>query len=173
LNELDFVIAAIIVISTFIGYIKGFLRKVLGIAGIILGFVLAVKFYKPIGNYFAELFKFNPVFTYVICFLSIIILLYFLAVWLAKFFSSMNSGTAFIDKFLGIIFGFLEGLILASVLVVNLSYLDYPSAKTRESSVLYPKVYNVAPMIFDKVISLSPDLKTIYENYKKTFSSNE
>lgn len=155
-------------VFTFLGYRKGFLRKLLGIVGILLGFILAVRFYKPVGVFFSELIKTNLNATYVICFLLIIIIIFSVAVWIARFIAGLNSGTTMIDKFLGTAFGFLEGIIIASVLVVNMSYLNCPDNKIRESSVLYPKVYNIAPVIFDKVISFSPELNKIYEEYKKS-----
>jgi membrane protein required for colicin V production len=167
LNWLDIIILLIIFVFTFFGFRKGFLRKFLGIAGIILGFILAVKFYRPISEFLSGLIKANITISRVLCFFLIIIFVFALAVWVAKFIAGMNSGTTFADKVLGTVFGFLEGLILASILVVNMSYLNYPDPNIRESSILYSKVYNVAPVIFDKVISLSPELKRVYEDYKK------
>jgi membrane protein required for colicin V production len=167
LNWLDIIIVVVILIFTFFGFRKGFLRKLLGIAGIILGFILAVKFYKPVSGFLSGLIKVNLSISGVLCFFLIIIFVFTLAVWIAKFIAGLNSGTTLTDKILGTVFGFLEGLLLASILVVNMSYLNYPDANVRESSILYSKVYNVAPAIFDKVISLSPELKQIYEEYKK------
>jgi membrane protein required for colicin V production len=169
LNWLDLVIAVIIVLSVYLGYRKGFLRRLLGIAGIILGFILALKFYDQTAGLFTGLLKTNLTITRVICFLLIIIVVFSLAVWIARFIAGLNSGTTMIDKLLGVVFGLIEGLIIASVLIVNMSYLNLPDNKTRESSVFYPKVYKVAPMIFDKIIALSPELNHVYEEYKKTF----
>lgn len=81
----------------------------------------------------------------------------------------MNAGTSLLDKTAGALFGFIQGVIIASVLLFNLSYIDIPVKSTRESSLLYNRVLNVAPMIFDKVISFSPELKKIYEEYKQKF----
>jgi uncharacterized membrane protein required for colicin V production len=145
LNWLDLIIVLLITIPTFFGFRKGFLRKVLGIAGIIIGFILAVRFYDPIAGFLHGIISGNELFIQVISFLLII------------------------DKIAGTIFGFLQGLIIASVLLVNLSYIGLPGSETRNNSVLYSRVYKVAPIIFDKIISYSPSLAQIYREYKQKY----
>jgi uncharacterized membrane protein required for colicin V production len=169
LNWLDLIIVFIITVPTFFGFRKGFLRKFLGIAGIIVGFILAVRFYEPVSGFFNGFIDGNSLVVQVISFLLIIGLIHGLSVWLARFIASSHSGTSLLDKIAGTIFGFLQGLILASVLLVNLSFINLPAVKVRESSLLYNRVYNVAPAILEKVISYSPDLRQIYEEYKQKF----
>ncbi|MFI5145235.1 MAG: CvpA family protein [Ignavibacteria bacterium] len=166
MNWLDIVIAVIIALSAVLGFRKGFLRKVLGIMGIILGFVLAVRFYKPISEFAGGTIKSGASWIPVLSFLLVIGVVFSLAVWVARFIAGLNSGTAKIDKLLGLVFGFLQGLIISSVLAVNLSLINYPDTETRNSSRLYPLVYNVAPYLFEKVLNLSPNLKTLYDEYK-------
>jgi membrane protein required for colicin V production len=166
LNWLDILIALIVTLPTFFGFRKGFLRKLLGIAGIILGFILAVKFYDSAASLLSTFIKGNPVFVNVLGFLLIIAILYGLAIWLARFMANMNSGTTLVDKILGTVVGFIQGVIVASVLLFNLSLADMPSRETRESSMLYSTVYKVAPAIFDKVIDLFPGLQETYFDYK-------
>ncbi len=166
MNWLDIVIAVIIALSAVLGYRKGFLRKILGIAGIILGFILAVRFYKPFSGFAEGILKTNSGAVPVICFLIIIGIVFALAVWVARFIAGLNSGTATIDKILGAIFGFLQGLIIASILAVNLSFINYPDSQVRSASYLYPVVYNVAPYLFERVLDFSPELKNLYIEYK-------
>jgi len=166
-NWLDVLIAIILALPVIFGYRKGFLRKILGIAGIILGFILAVRFYKPISDLFSGLIKTNSNWVPVIIFLLIIGIVFGLSVWVARFMSGINSGTKMIDKVLGAILGLVQGLILSSIIVVNFTYLNYPDKSVRDSSYLYPIVYKVAPAVFDGVLGFSPELKNLYEGYKK------
>jgi uncharacterized membrane protein required for colicin V production len=78
----------------------------------------------------------------------------------------MNSGTTLIDKILGTAVGFIQGLIVASILLFNLSLADLPSQQTRQASLMYPTIVKIAPAIFDKVIDLFPGLKSMYDEYK-------
>lgn len=169
MNWLDIIIVLIVTVPTFFGFRKGFLRKFLGIIGIILGFILAVKFYTPISTFLKSFINTDILVIQVISFLLVIGIVYGLSIWLSKFMAGMNSGTSLLDKIAGTAFGFLQGLIVASVLLYNFTYINFPDAKDRESSLFYSRVYKIAPAIFDKIISFSPDLKQIYEEYKQKF----
>lgn len=141
----------------------------LGIAGIIIGFILAVRFYNPVSGFLYRIISGNELVIQVISFLLIIGVVYGFSVWVSRFMAGMNSGASLIDKIAGTVFGFLQGLIVASVLLVNLSYVDLPGSETRNNSILYSGVYKVAPAIFDKVISYSPSLAQIYREYKQKY----
>jgi membrane protein required for colicin V production len=172
LNWLDILIALMVTLPTYFGFRKGFLRKLLGIAGIILGFILAIKFYVPVSSVLSTVIKGNPVFVNVLSFLIIIGILYGAAVWLARFIANMNSGTGMIDKILGTVTGFIQGLIISSVLLYNLALADMPSVQTRENSLLYKPVYKIAPVIFDKIIEYFPGLQELYKEYLSPKANN-
>jgi uncharacterized membrane protein required for colicin V production len=166
LNWLDIVIVLLVTLPTFFGFRKGFLRKLLGIAGIILGFILAVKFYDTLTPLLAKVIKENPVFVNVLSFLIIIGIVYGASIWLARFIANMNSGTSIVDKILGTVVGFLQGLLVASVLLYNLSFANLPSAETRNNSLLYGTVTKIAPAMFDKILEYFPGLQDLYREYK-------
>lgn len=165
MNWLDIVIAILVTLPTYFGFRKGFLRKLLGIAGIILGFILAIKFYPYVSPLLSTFIKENPTFVNVLSFLLIIGILYGASIWLARFIANMNSGTSLVDKILGTIVGFIQGLIVASVLLYNLSLADLPAQSTRDNSMLYSTVYKIAPAIFDKIIEYFPGLQDTYNEY--------
>ena len=166
MNCLDVAILIILLIPSFIGFRRGFVRKILGIIGIAAGFVLAVKFYEPLSSFLSSFIKESIIFVNVIGFLLIIIVIYGFAVWLARYMSDIGGGTSFINKVLGTAFGFLQGLILASVLLYNLAFINFPSAETRSSSVLYGSVYKIAPAMFDRIMDFFPGLQQTYKQYK-------
>ncbi len=171
MNWLDLVIVLIVTIPTFFGYRKGFLRKLLGIVGILFGFILALNFYTNVADILGRLIKGNPAAVKIISFLLIIAIVFSLAVWLARFIASINSGTSLIDKILGVIVGFLQGLIIASILVVNLTSMGVIDENTKNSSLLYGRVYPIAPAIFDKVLKAAPGLQNTYDEYKQILIS--
>lgn len=166
MNWLDIVIVLLVTLPTFFGFRKGFLRKLLGIAGIILGFILAVKFYDTLTPLLAKVIKENPVFVNALSFLIIIGIVYGASVWLARFIANMNSGTSLVDKILGTAVGFFQGLLVASVILYNLSFANLPSAETRNSSLLYGAVTKIAPAMFDKILEFFPGLQDLYRDYK-------
>ncbi len=166
MNWLDIVIVIIVLVPAFSGFRKGFMRKILGIAGIALGFILAVKFYETIAGFISPVIKEGPALVNVISFLLIVAVVYGLSIWLARFMSDISPGTDFLNKLLGTVFGIIQGAIISSVLLYNLSLIDIPSAETRNGSILYKPVYKAAPLMFDKIIDLFPGLQETYRNYK-------
>jgi membrane protein required for colicin V production len=166
MNWLDIAIIIILLIPAYIGFRKGFVRKIFGIAGLAAGFVLAVKFYDSLSSILVKIIKENIIFVNVISFLIIVILVYGISIWIAGYMSDIGGGTSFFNKLFGTAFGFLQGLILASVLLYNFAFINFPSVESRNSSMLYPHVYKVAPVLFDKIIEVFPGLKDTYNHYK-------
>ncbi len=151
---------------TWFGFRKGFLRKLLGIAGIIVGFILAIKFYDTLTPLLSKVIKENPAFVNVHSFLIIIGIVYGASIWVARFIANMNSGTGLVDKILGTIVGFIQGILVASVLLYNLQFANIPSETTRNNSMLYGTIVKAAPALFDKIIEYFPGLQDIYREYK-------
>src|SRR3972149_8616451 len=110
MNWLDIVIVLLVLIPSYLGFRKGFMRKILGIIGIAAGFILAVKFYSSVAGILSSFIKESPVIVNVISFLLIVAIIYFLAVWLAKYMSDIGSGSQLINRLLGTAFGFIQGL---------------------------------------------------------------
>ncbi len=167
MSWIDIVIILIIALSSFFGFRKGFLRKLLGIAGILFGFILALNFYEQVAGFLGKFINGNPSAVKILSFLLIIAVVFSVAIWLAGFIAGINSGTSLIDKILGTIFGFVQGVIIASILAVNLTSMGIIDQKTKESSFLYSRVSYIAPAIFDKLLKAAPGLQNTYEQYKQ------
>jgi membrane protein required for colicin V production len=167
MNWLDIVLVLLVTLPTFFGYRKGFLRKLFGLLGIAAGFFLAVRFYSTIFDLLSKVIKGNPILAKVLSFLLILTAVYLLFLWVAASMSNMNSGTKIADKIAGAITGFIQGLIISSILLVNMAYLSYPEQAVRDSSLLYSTIYKIAPAIFDKLIDITPGIKNTYEEYKQ------
>ena len=98
MNWLDIVIILLVTIPTFFGYRKGFLRKLFGLLGLLVGFFLAVRFYTPVFELLSKVIKWDPVMMKVVSFLLIMTAVYLIGIWIATFMSGMNSGTKIADK---------------------------------------------------------------------------
>jgi membrane protein required for colicin V production len=171
MSWIDVVILLIIALSAFLGFRKGFLRKLLGIVGILFGFILALNFYLQLSEVLMRVIKGNPAAAKILSFLLIIAVTFSLAIWLARFIAGINSGTTWVDKILGLFFGFAQGVIISSILVVNLTSAGFIDQNTRDSSFLYSRVNYIAPAIFDKLIKAAPGLQNTYDEYKKIIVS--
>ncbi|MCX7877145.1 MAG: CvpA family protein [Ignavibacteria bacterium] len=169
MNWLDVLIAFMITLPTYFGFRKGFIRKLLGISGLIAGFILAVKFYPSLSTVLSKLIKEDESFIHVISFLLIIGFIFGLSLWIARFIADINSGTRITDKVLGSIFGFIQGILFSSILLYNLALVNIPSNSVRNSSLFYSRVVIFAPLMFDKILQFFPGLKELYNEYNIPF----
>src|SRR6266545_7169857 len=103
MNWLDVVLALIIFTPAFFGYINGFLRKLFGLLGIIAGFILAVKFFDPVGNFLIEKLHTPVGTTLVAAFTIIIVAVYALFIYAAKYMANLHPATNIINRILGVV----------------------------------------------------------------------
>jgi len=115
----DYAIIAIILISAFISLIRGFVREALSLVGWILAFWVALTF----SGGFSELIKASVediTLRLIVAFISLFVMtlivssvINFFAVKLVH-----RTGLTGTDRFLGVVFGFLRGAVLVSVIVM-------------------------------------------------------
>lgn len=119
LNLADFLIIAIIVISTLISLIRGFVREVLSLITWIAAFFVAFKFCDKLAAIFVSYIdnsSLRMAIGFGILFLVTLIIGDLLSYMLAKFASKRGlSGT---DRTFGMIFGFSRGILLVAVLLL-------------------------------------------------------
>ena len=116
LQVIDWIFLAILTISMFIGMVRGLVKEVVSLVGLVLAFILAKDYATDIGEWFGFLLD-TPLARYAVGFAFIffgVLLISALVRWiLAKIIklSALN----FMDHLLGGLFGFLRGLVLLLV----------------------------------------------------------
>jgi len=167
LNWLDVLITLFVLIPAFFGYINGLLRKVFGLIGLALGFILAVRFFEPVGGFIRGAVHTPRTGTMLFSFILILVVVYAISVYLARHMANLHPASNAIDKILGVLVGGFQGVLLSSIILFNLNYLGFPSPDIQARSRLYPGVIGVAPAFFDKLISFFPGTRSIYDEYRK------
>ncbi|HRE40854.1 MAG TPA: CvpA family protein [Ignavibacteria bacterium] len=158
MNQIDIFILFCIVIPALIGLRSGFLKNLFAFAGIVTGLFFASKYYTQLSKLF-ESFNWFDVLTNVISFVSIVMIFYFLAVYVASKISNIHTITSFVDKLLGVLFGVIQGMIFASVILIMLNKVDFiPEAVILKSN-LYSTVINFAPEMFNFISEKLPFTK--------------
>jgi membrane protein required for colicin V production len=159
MNWLDIVILVIIVIATFLGLWVGLIKAALFLAGIIVGVILAGRFYLP----FSQLLSFIPgegaakVVAFAIILIGVMIIAVLLAVLLKRLTSLVMLG--WVDRLGGAVFGLLLGAIFCGALLAMWAkFLGIGGAI--EGSILasilldrFPLVLALLPAEFDAVRS--------------------
>lgn len=119
-NWLDVVILALLAISLILGLIKGLLRQVIGIAAVIVGFLLAARYYLPVSRTvgrFVSAGKWAELVSFLLLFIAVLLAGWLLAFLLSKI---IHGPLKFFDHLLGGGLGLLKGILLCGVIVFAL-----------------------------------------------------
>ncbi len=120
MNWLDYLIIAVLLVSTFWSFRRGFILELFGFLALVLGVLIAVIFYPLAGPLFG-FFLTDPELINIFSFTSVFVLsavaLYLTGLFLHKFIHFIKLG--FIDRTLGAFMGFLRGLVIVVVILVS------------------------------------------------------
>jgi len=137
-SVLDFIFIALVLLFIIRCYLKGFISELLSMAAIVLGLLASLFFYKNGGEFLRERFwpemKTIPeILAFIALFLIVFVVVKLLEVMLKGIINGIRLGGA--DRFLGIIFGFAEGLAVISLIlfVLRIQPLFDPSSILSES----------------------------------------
>ncbi len=169
---LDLLIILLLIASTLLGVKDGFFKKVFGVLGFWTGFVLATKYmgvaaqslmsWLDMGSDTAHIIGYAAIFTTVV-----------VAVNLGYRWFGRSSGETLSPKsrIAGGIFGFAEGLVLASLLLLALSVFNKPDDRTRRESAFYYSLITVAPDVFDYSLSWMESSRVFVDEMKTRFGN--
>lgn len=137
MNWLDVILIVILIVTSFLGIIKGLVKQLFGLLAVIIGLILALGFYSQVSWLYRRLIS-NEVLSHFLGFITI-----FLAVlcigWLSsRTLSKLIKGPLkLLNKVLGGGLGLLKGILVCSVVVFAL--LVFPiSKKALKESQLSP-----------------------------------
>lgn len=156
MNKLDIILLLPIALGFVFGLFKGLIKEITSLAAIVLG-IYGAKLLAPLlATFLVGLFGFSekvalPM-SYLLLFVGIAIGLLILAKSLEKIFESMSLGG--LNKFFGGIFGALKYGLIVSVLLIVFNAVDsrfaFVNAQTKENSIVYKPLLNLAPTLWDE-----------------------
>ena len=158
MNWLDIVIIVSIAVSTFLGLKTGIIKAVLSLAGLIVGVLLAGRYYVPFSEQLPFISQDNiaNIVAFAIIFIGILILARVLASLLKWAASAILLG--WVDRLVGAIFGFVLGAIFCGAMLAI--WVKFLSVGIIAESVLaqvlldyFPLVLTLLPDEFDAVRS--------------------
>lgn len=142
------------------------MRKIFSLVGLIIGLYLAAKFNAQVSEFFINTFHISLKSSNLIAFFLIIIAVYFTGIIIAGKIANINAATKTVDKLLGMVVGFIQGMITASLLVIFLNSYDLIAREHFDKSKIYPYVKDFAPKIFDSISKIMPDGTNFFEAVK-------
>jgi len=144
----DYAILGILLISSFISLVRGFVKEALSLVGWIVAFWVSLSFAVPLSNLF-ETSSDDPTLRLIIAFVALFVLSLIVSS-VINFFASrlvQRTGLTGTDRFLGVIFGFLRGAVLVSVLVLLAGLTTLPKEDWWDDSFLLFRFQAIAMWI--------------------------
>ena len=154
MNWLDALIVVILILSLVMGFINGLVKEVASLAALVLGIWGAIKFSTftagKLYDYFDITGRYVGIIAFIITFALIVVIIHFVGILADKIINYASLG--FINRILGIVFGFLKSILIMSVCFSILNAIDskkhFLPRKTIEDSRLYSPISDIAPAIF-------------------------
>jgi membrane protein required for colicin V production len=119
-NWFDVVLIIIIALAVIIGVIKGLIRQIIGIAAVVVGFILAMTYFGLAAEFLSQYIK-NNMFSQLLGFLAIFFGFVIAGGILSWLLSKLMKGPfKFVNHSLGAALGFIKGILICGVIVLAL-----------------------------------------------------
>lgn len=145
---LDYVIIGVVVLSALVGAVRGLLREAIAVATWVIAFWGAWQFGSLVEPYLGGVLTDSPVRPWAargVVFLLILLLGAAVGAFAGNFVRvSISSGT---DRFLGLLFGLLRGVLAVGVLLILAQALRFDQEPYWKNSRLLPYAEQVATML--------------------------
>ncbi|GAA0212984.1 hypothetical protein GCM10009123_20360 [Kangiella japonica] len=157
----DWVILAIIGVSALISLLRGFVREALSLAGWIAAFFLAKMFYEPVSELLVDHIETNSIrlgVSWVAIFVATLVVAGIINYLVGRMVDAAGmSGT---DRFLGMFFGALRGVLIVALIVLALKqFTPVPKDKWWDQSSLLPHMEIVSAWFYEKLGDVVPEMK--------------
>lgn len=116
----DIIVLAVIGILTLIGLFHGMVKQLFGLAGIVAGYILAMRYYELCSKYLTSLHPGTAkALRFIAIFLACVIVAHIIGWAVGRFFTI--SGLGFLNRIGGGLLGFLKGCLIVCVVVMVLN----------------------------------------------------
>lgn len=145
MNELDYAIIIVVLVSLGIGAWRGAIREVINIAGWVLAFFLAHAFSTTLAPFFADWMS-EPVYRSVVAWIVIFVAVLIFTSLLASLLSELvrKLGLSGLDRVLGAMVGLLRGGLVVILLALVAGMTKFPESALWKNASLTPPVEVVA-----------------------------
>jgi membrane protein required for colicin V production len=164
LSVFDLIFLSAIVISVISGFVKGFVRQLLGLAGIFIGTYCAYKLSVGLTEWWHGHFNVDAEVMKIVVFVIISSIIYALVLWLAVLLGKMlkMAMLGWLNRLFGMIFGAVKIIIIFSALAYAIHFLKQTGVEIKDinKSVTYNYLIQIANSIFFFFESSTADLLT-------------
>lgn len=141
MNELDYAIIVVVLVSLGVGAWRGAIREVINIGGWVMAFILAHSFSTTLAPYFADWMA-DPVYRLVVAWIVLFVAVLIFAGLLASVLSELvrKLGLSALDRGLGAMIGVLRGGLVVIVLALAAGMTRFPQSVLWKNAMLTPSI---------------------------------
>ena len=133
----DYVVIGVVVLSTLLALLRGFMRVVTSLVAWVVGILAAVHLASPVGGMLPD-FGGSPAIRYAVAFVVILVVVLFIGALVGYMLARLLhfAGLGFLDRALGAIVGFVRGIAIAVLLVLLAGLTRLPRADWWQNAML-------------------------------------
>ncbi|MGD8564074.1 MAG: CvpA family protein [Desulfarculaceae bacterium] len=155
-NILDITFMAVMAFFLIRGLVRGFVREILGLIGVVAAILLSSLTYRPLGDFLQRVIGIQGDWWHAVGFVVVLLLVFFLFAYLGHGLAKLIHAGPFsgLDRLFGSAAGLLKGALLSFILL-NVLILSTPFPFTRtmaeKESFMRPYVFKVGSYFVDLV----------------------
>lgn len=165
MNTIDLIIVIAALIGFILGFKDGFLRKLIGVVGIVAAVFLAAYFKSHLGRFIEFSFGIEYYLAEIMAGLFIFFITILIFSILKRIIHPFDKINSLINQIIGGVVGILQFLIFLSAVFLLLNIFDIPEKPARKTSLFYEPTYSIIPSAFNLLKDYTPSTEEIIKNY--------
>ena len=153
MSYFDIIVGILLILAGLTGLKNGLIKELAGLAALLLGIIMAVRFSWVTAGFLSEVFhtQYMGIIAFLITFVVVVIVVHIVATLIHKLIHAVALGV--FNRILGLVFGIIKAGFIISIILLGLNAFGLEHSvvppREQEKSMLYPPVRQAAPMIFD------------------------
>ncbi len=148
MNYIDYIIFAFLALAFILGYKDGFVRKIIGLVGLIAAIVLSIHYSETAGAFLLPVFG-EVYLSEIIGGILIFGVIILVTSILKRVIHPLDRVNKFVNQILGGFTGSIQMLFFISGFLLFLNIFDLPKNEDRDASLIYRSMYNIIPSSID------------------------
>lgn len=163
INWVDLLVVILLIRSSYVGFTKGFGWELFRFIGYLSTAIAAVYFYEYtsqlLGDYFPVVQSFSNLVSFTVLYAGILFIFKFINLLIEKIIKIETFSA--VEKFGGLLLGFLRGTILTGLLLISLVFVPVPyfEKSIKERSYTGQLALKTVPFLYEKIGMVFPALK--------------
>lgn len=168
---LDIILVILLIIAIFKGIRKGLIIAVFSVLAFIIGLAAAIKLSAVTAEYIGKAVKISdqwlPVISFAVVFIIVVLLIRWAAALLQK--SVEFAMLGWVNKIGGMVLYAVLYVLIYSIIIFYADQLGLLKDETKMSSVTYEYIKPLAPEVMDRIGSIIPFFKGMFNDLEKFF----